>query len=207
MCPPNPIPPDDAVRVVQRADKTFTYLTESAIVLQTSALESSVVLLESAVTLLESAITLEESAISILDAIESDADAIRVSTEIMDDWDESDRAKVNPIAGQAGVQADYGAVTANTQRSVEASAPTASTAQVDVITTATLISASDSTRRRLEIYNASNASVYLGPTNGVTTATGHELPSGANFTEPQYTGDVYGIVASGTKTVTTWKVT
>lgn len=48
-------------------------------------------------------------------------DAIKTAAEIMDDWDESDRAKVNPIAGQAGVQGGAGAVTANTQRIVAAS--------------------------------------------------------------------------------------
>ena len=41
--------------------------------------------------------------------------------EIMDDWDESDRAKVNPIAGQAGVAAGAGAVDALTQRITAAS--------------------------------------------------------------------------------------
>ena len=39
-----------------------------------------------------------------------------VALQIMDDWDESDRAKVNPIAGQAGVAAGAGAVDALTQR-------------------------------------------------------------------------------------------
>ncbi len=38
--------------------------------------------------------------------------------EIMDDWDESDRAKVNIIVGQAGVQGGSGTVSANTQRVV-----------------------------------------------------------------------------------------
>lgn len=38
--------------------------------------------------------------------------------QIIDDWDESDRAKVNPIAGQAGVQGGSGTVSANTQRVV-----------------------------------------------------------------------------------------
>lgn len=38
------------------------------------------------------------------------------SLAIIDDWDESDRAKVNPIVGQAGVQGNTGVVSANTQR-------------------------------------------------------------------------------------------
>jgi len=36
--------------------------------------------------------------------------------QIMDDWDESDRAKVNPIAGQAGIAANSGAADALTPR-------------------------------------------------------------------------------------------
>lgn len=39
-----------------------------------------------------------------------------VSLAILDDWDESDRAKVNPIAGQAGVAAGAGAVGVTVQR-------------------------------------------------------------------------------------------
>lgn len=44
--------------------------------------------------------------------------AAAASLSVMDDWDESDRAKVNPIAGQAGVQGGSGLVTALTQRVV-----------------------------------------------------------------------------------------
>lgn len=44
------------------------------------------------------------------------AAAAAASLAIMDDWDESDRAKVNPIVGQAGVAAGAGAVGATVQR-------------------------------------------------------------------------------------------
>lgn len=44
-----------------------------------------------------------------------------VALQIMDDWDESDRVKVNPIVGQAGVAAGAGAVDATTQRTTLAS--------------------------------------------------------------------------------------
>lgn len=44
--------------------------------------------------------------------------AAAASLNVMDDWDESDRAKVNTIAGQAGVQGGSGAVSASTQRVV-----------------------------------------------------------------------------------------
>ncbi len=37
-------------------------------------------------------------------------DAILTALQIIDDWDEADRAKVNPIVGQAGVAAGAGAV-------------------------------------------------------------------------------------------------
>jgi hypothetical protein len=48
-------------------------------------------------------------------------DAIAASLAILDDFDESDRAKVNPIVGQAGVAAGAGAVGATVQRTTLAS--------------------------------------------------------------------------------------
>lgn len=42
--------------------------------------------------------------------------AIAASLSIIDDWDESDRAKTNPIVGQAGVAGGSGNVSATTQR-------------------------------------------------------------------------------------------
>lgn len=44
--------------------------------------------------------------------------AAATSLAVMDDWDETDRAKVNIIVGQAGVQGGSGAVSATTQRVV-----------------------------------------------------------------------------------------
>ncbi len=49
------------------------------------------------------------------------SDAQAASLSVVDDWDESDRAKVNIIAGQAGVTAGAGAVAANTPRVTHAS--------------------------------------------------------------------------------------
>lgn len=49
---------------------------------------------------------------------EANSAAIAASLSVMDDWDETDRAKVNPIAGQVGVQGASGTVTALTQRVV-----------------------------------------------------------------------------------------
>jgi hypothetical protein len=65
--------------------------------------------------------------------------AAAASLSVIDDWDESDRAKVNPIAGQAGVQGGSGVVTALTQRVVLATdvslpAGTNNIGDVDVLT-------------------------------------------------------------------------
>lgn len=51
-------------------------------------------------------------------ATETTLAAAADSLSVLDDWDETDRAKVNPIAGQAGVQGNTGTVSANTQRVV-----------------------------------------------------------------------------------------
>lgn len=53
-----------------------------------------------------------------VDALEGSAAAEAASLSIIDDWDESDRAKVNPIVGQAGVAANSGNKDALTQRVV-----------------------------------------------------------------------------------------
>lgn len=47
---------------------------------------------------------------------EEKQDVMITSLQIMDDWDESDRAKVNPVVGQAGVEAGSGVDTVKTQR-------------------------------------------------------------------------------------------
>jgi len=47
--------------------------------------------------------------------------AALTALQVMDDWDESDRAKVNIIVGQAGITAGAGAVAANTPRVTHAS--------------------------------------------------------------------------------------
>lgn len=60
----------------------------------------------------------QDTIIGHVDGIETIATAVQTAVEIMDDWDESDRAKVNPIVGQAGVQGASGVVTALTQRVV-----------------------------------------------------------------------------------------
>lgn len=56
-----------------------------------------------------------------LSVLDSNSAAIKTAVEIMDDWDESDRAKVNPIVGQAGITGGAGVVAANTPRTTLAS--------------------------------------------------------------------------------------
>jgi len=48
-------------------------------------------------------------------AVQVDGDAL-TALQVIDDWDESDRAKVNPIVGQAGIAAGSGAVGATVPR-------------------------------------------------------------------------------------------
>lgn len=55
-----------------------------------------------------------------LDGVETILTAIQTAVQIIDDWDESDRAKVNPIVGQAGVAGGAGNTSALTQRVVAA---------------------------------------------------------------------------------------
>jgi len=75
------------------------------------------------------ALVVDLAAIEVLQtSIEGDTTAMQTALEIIDDWDESDRAKVNPIAGQAGVAAGAGAVDALTQRTTLASDDPAVTA-------------------------------------------------------------------------------
>ena len=53
-------------------------------------------------------------------ATEAKQDALNALVTIMSEWDETDRAKVNPVVGQAGVAAGAGNVDAKTQRVVVA---------------------------------------------------------------------------------------
>lgn len=73
-----------------------------------------------------------------LTTTEANSASIAASLAIMDDWDETDRAKVNPIAGQAGVAGGSGTVSALTQRVVLATdvglpAGTSNIGDVDIL--------------------------------------------------------------------------
>ena len=56
-----------------------------------------------------------------LSTLDGRVDGVETFLDVLDDWDESDRAKVNPIVGQAGVAAGAGAVAATVQRMTLAS--------------------------------------------------------------------------------------
>lgn len=70
----------------------------------------------------------DDPAVALLTTIDADTSGILVAAQIMDDWDESDRAKVNIIVGQAGITGGAGAVALNTPRVTHASDDPAVTA-------------------------------------------------------------------------------
>jgi len=125
----------------------------------------------------------------------------------MDDWDETDRAKVNLIPGQAGVAGNSGDASASTPRVVMAANLTTSANNpgfcVNVTTTSTTVLASFATRRFAEISNEGSATIYLKFGTTATSAN-RPIPPGAGWSWPpgfSYTGVVDAIAASGTQAV------
>lgn len=94
---------------------------------------------------------------------------VAASGSVLDDWDETDRAKVNLIAGQAGVTGGAGAVAANTVRVVVAGSDF-----VNVTTnTDTVVKASPGTFKGISVNSigtSSSATVYNN-----TTCTGAKI--------------------------------
>lgn len=90
------------------------------------------------------------------------------SLAVIDDWDETDRAKVNPIVGQAGVQGASGVVTALTQRVVLATdvalpAGTNNIGDVDVLTQPARVATTDSITAKLATDVLQNGLTALTP--------------------------------------------
>lgn len=77
---------------------------------------------------------------------------------------------------------------------------------VAVTSTATLIKASTASRKELFV-KAIDGTVYVGSSSAVTTSTGYPLYTGEELPPSLYTGDVYGITASGTVNVRYWEAT
>lgn len=117
---------------------------------------------------------------------------------VLDDWDETNRAAVNLIAGQVGVQGGIGDVTALTQRVVEARADTgAQTSVADNAASVTLL-ASNANRVKAIISNDSSARLYIlfNGSAASTTAYGVSLAQYESWEELNYTGEIRGIWAS-----------
>jgi hypothetical protein len=124
------------------------------------------------------------------------------SLSVLDDWDETDRAKVNLIPGQAGVAANAGDASASTVRVAEAGATGIAYAQVSCTTSATQIAAARAGRRAINVtLLASGTDVYFGDAS-VTTAAGDKLLGidGASRSYPT-SAALYCRVGAGSVTV------
>jgi len=76
-------------------------------------------------------------------------------------------------------------------------AANASFKSVSCGTTATLLSGSRSYRGSVMLVNNSDITVFIGYDNSVTVNNGIPLSPSAVWSEDRWSGDVYGIVASG----------
>lgn len=71
-------------------------------------------------------------------------------------------------------------------------------------TTAEVIFAAKADRLFAEVKNLdASITVYLGPTDAVTSSTGHALKAGESFAFENVIGAIYAIAASGTPTIST----
>lgn len=120
------------------------------------------------------------------------------SLSVMDDWDESDRAKVNIIVGQAGITAGAGAVAANTPRVTHASD--------DPVTTALQImddwDESDRAKVNLIVGTAGvtgNTGTVDAGTQRVTLATNVALPTGTNTIGAVNSGNMAAISTANSR--------
>lgn len=109
-------------------------------------------------------------------ALESGGNLEGAATSLaaIDDWDESDRAKVNVIAGQAGISAGAGAVAANTPRVTLSSDDPAVAKLTDIETNtdslAVVGNGAAATAQRVTLANDSTG--VLATVSTVTTLTG-----------------------------------
>lgn len=120
------------------------------------------------------------------------------SLSVLDDWDEANRAAVNTIAGQVGVQGGIGDVTATTQRVVEARADTGTLTTVADSASSVTILASNANRVQAYITNDSSARLYLRfeAAAASTSNYGISLAQFETHIEDRYTGEIRGIWAS-----------
>lgn len=154
-------------------------------------------------------------------ATETTLAAVAASLSVIDDWDETDRAKVNLIVGQTGVQGASGVVTGNTQRVVlatdvplptgtnsigqittNAAVGTLTNRSGSVGTTSTQIIASNSTRKYLFIQCQSGTIWINFGTTATTAQPSIRLNSGDVFVmEGSFiaTDAVHAISTGGTR--------
>jgi len=143
-------------------------------------------------------------------ATEDTLDDVKTAVEKIDNWDENDRAKVNPIVGQAGVQSSSGINTALTQRVTlatdiplpagtnvigqiqisggEGIGADTSLTLTDADTVYALPSSPPAVPYRLIIYNVSDTDVYVRDTSGTTL--GILFPAGGVWTEDMGASEV-----------------
>lgn len=108
--------------------------------------------------------------------------AAAASLAVIDDWDEADRAKINPIVGQAGVAAGAGAVAATVQRMTLASDDPAVAGIGATTDVAAAAGGAGSLSAKLRLIT-SQLATQAGYLDGVETAlAGLALESGGNLT-------------------------
>lgn len=110
-------------------------------------------------------ILLNPNGTEVTPATQATVAAIQTAVEIIDDWDESDRAKVNLIVGQAGISAGAGNVASNTPRVTLASDQAAVPGNIQQLKGVAI--------------DTGSGTVSAG-TQRVTLATDIALPTGAN---------------------------
>lgn len=136
------------------------------------------------------------------------------SLSILDDWDEIDRAKVNPIVGQAGIQGGSGIATTTTQRVVLATdiplpagtntigivstktdlAPAAPTFATVGVASAQVVAANAS-RKGLKFTNTSGARISLGFGATAVLDSGDTLYPGGHFHMDEFDFDLGAVNA------------
>lgn len=89
---------------------------------------------------------------------------------------------------------------AGTVTEAAAAATTLTTNQLTISSTAVLLLAANTARLGASIGVFNSSTVYVGQTSGVTSANGIPVPQGSSYNVdfPNYTGALYGILASGT---------
>lgn len=138
--------------------------------------------------------------VATLRTVSASDDPAVISLQIIDDWDESDRAKVNPIVGQSGVAANSGNISANTIRVVKGGASTASVTSVNDTAASTQLLAANANRVKYSVFNNSTEILYLK--NGLAaslTDFSVAIPPLAQFgyyEDTHYTGRVDGVWAN-----------